>query len=110
MNTFSNLSNVNNSINTEVKTSSNTIKKGVMAGAMVLGLILPSNQMYADKSYSTSNIRLLLQADGSFSTNGGYSNIHKHNYTERYQAIAKSEWFLNAYKNRSLGEIVGIDK
>jgi len=97
--------NINNSINTEIKTTSN----GVKASMLALGVFLSSNQMLINSIHITSNTFLFSCVDGSFSTNGVYSNISRHNYAERYRVIANSQWFQKAYKNKSLGEIVGID-
>ena len=105
--------NVISNTNTEIKATGNVIKAGVAA----LGMILSSNQMPAYSGDMTNNIPLLryslLPYNGSFPAHGTYpgvySNISRRNYAERYSIIAESEWFNKAYKNKSLGEIVGID-
>jgi len=105
MDTSVNSNNMDNSTNTEIRTTSNVIKASMLA----FGVFLSSNQMLTKPIYITSNTLLFSCVDGSFSTNGVYSNINKYNYAERYKSIAKSDWFQNAYKNKSLGEIVEID-
>jgi hypothetical protein len=105
MDTFSGFNNASDSVNTGIRTTSNKMKAGIVA----LGIILSSNQMLVDTANVTSNTSMLTRIDGSFSTRGVYSNIYRHNYADRYRAITKSEWFQSAYKNKSLGEIVGID-
>ena len=97
--------NYDNHLTTEIKTSSNAVKAGILA----LGIILSSNQMPVNPVFVTSNTSLLTRIDGSISARGVYSNINRQNYAERYKAIARSEWFQNAYENKSLGEVVGID-
>ena len=97
--------NSDNHLTTEIKTSNNAVKAGVLA----LGIILSSNQMPVDSTFITSNTSFLTCIDGTISARGVYSNISRYNYAERYKVIARSEWFRNAYKNKSLGEIVGID-
>jgi hypothetical protein len=105
MDTFSVSNNLDNYINTEIKTPSNIVKTGILA----LGIFLSSNQMPTTPFNITSNTLILTRIDGSLLTNGVYSNIARHNYSERYRIIAKSEWFQKAYKNKSLGEIIGVD-
>jgi hypothetical protein len=52
---------------------------------------------------------MLSYIDGSLAKNGVYSNIAKYNYAERYRLMAQAEWFKKAYKNKSLGEVIGIE-
>jgi hypothetical protein len=103
MDTFSVSTNLDSYIGTEIKTSSNMIK------ASALGIILSSNQMPTTPFNITANTLILTCVDGSLLTNGVYSNISRHNYAERYRIITDSEWFQKAYKDKSLGEIIGID-
>jgi hypothetical protein len=95
----------NQRTSTEIKSRSNVLKVGVVA----LGLALSSNQMQTNSIQITSSTLLLSCIDGSFSTNGVYSNRSRYNYAERYRIIAQSEWFKKAYKNKSIGEIIGIE-
>jgi hypothetical protein len=90
---------------TEIKTPSNMLK----VSALALGVILSSNQMPTTSVNITANTSILTRIDGSLLTNGVYSNISRYNYAERYRIITESEWFQKAYKNKSLGEIIGID-
>jgi hypothetical protein len=105
MDTFSVPNNLGNYTGTETKTPNNKIKAGVLA----FGIILSSNQMPTTPINITANTLILTCIDGSLLTNGVYSNISRHNYAERYKIITESEWFQKAYKNKSLGEIIGID-
>jgi hypothetical protein len=106
MDTSSASHNLDNNTGTEIKTLNNTIKASVLA----LGVILSSNQMSATPPVNrTENISILSRIDGLLFTNGAYSNITRHNYAERYRIIAESDWFQKAYKNKSIGEIIGID-
>jgi hypothetical protein len=91
-------------ISTETKPH-NELKISMVA----LGLVLSNNQMPINSINVTSNIIMRSCIDGSFSTNGVYSNIARYNYAERYRIIAQSAWFEKAYKNKSLGEIIGIE-
>jgi hypothetical protein len=90
---------------TEIKISNNRVKVSVLA----LGIILSSNQIPTNPINITASISILTRIDGSLFANGVYSNISRHNYAERYRIITESEWFQKAYKNKSLGEIIGID-
>jgi hypothetical protein len=105
MDTFSVSNNLDNYAGTEIRTPSNTVKVSILA----LGILLSSNQTPTASFNKTANISVLTRIDGSLLTNGVYSNIARHNYSERYRIITESEWFQKAYKNKSLGEIVGID-
>ena len=88
---------------TGIKTSSNVLKASVVA----LGIILSSNQVPTIDSHITSTISQDTYIDGTFSTKGVH-NI-RYSYAERYKQIAKTSWFQDAYKNRSLGEITGLE-
>ncbi|MDK2977992.1 MAG: hypothetical protein PWP52_706 [Bacteroidales bacterium] len=35
--------------------------------------------------------------------------VKKLSYKDRYQKIANSDWFVNSYKNMSLGELLSIE-
>ena len=35
--------------------------------------------------------------------------IEKNSYRDRYQKIVNSDWFVNSYKDMSLGELLSID-
>ncbi len=38
-----------------------------------------------------------------------YTNPDKKSFRARYAKMAKSEWFKNAYENKSVGEIIEVD-
>jgi hypothetical protein len=97
--------NLESYISTEIKMPSNIIK----AGTLALGIILSSNQMPASPVNVTANTLISACIDGSLLKNGVYSNVRRHNYAERYKIITESEWFQKAYKDKSLGQIIGID-
>jgi hypothetical protein len=105
MDTFSALNNQKAYVSTETKPHSNTAGWSVLA----LSLLLSSNQMPKPLSNKTDSISIAARTDGSFITEGVYSNRVGYNYSERYKIITESEWFQKAYKNKSLGEIIGVD-
>ena len=96
---------MSNQPNTWIKPYSNVLKVGVAA----LGVVLSSNQMPAIvPNITTDSTSVITSIDGILSTKGVYSNV-RYSYAERYRQIAKSAWFKDAYQDKSLGEIKGIE-
>jgi hypothetical protein len=117
MDTFSIYNDVNNQINTETKPSSNVLRAGAMVFGMSIMLSsarianqnqMPNQKLFAGASSVTGNSSQTYR-HGTFSPQGIYSNIVRNNYSERYKNIVQSAWFQTAYRDKSLGEIVGIE-
>ena len=77
--------------------------------ALFFGTLCSNVSIYENVNFPTTNsITVLSTFDGTFSYLGTFSN-KKTSYMERYLNISKSDWFLNAYKNKSLGYILEIE-
>jgi hypothetical protein len=99
-----------NNINDQNTTISSYNRNNFLkAGFLTFGIIISSNQIIDEAINATNSISVISRADGTYSILGTYSNIFALDYTERYKNIAKSEWFIKAYKGKTLGDIIGID-
>lgn len=101
---YNNLSDLTSS-NSAVTNSNSFFKTSLL----VLALGLSSNhQLSTNFEITTITTRKIYNYDGGFSYAGTLSNIQKPNFMERYSKISNSNWFSNAYDDRSLGEILSI--
>lgn len=74
---------------------------------LTIGLMLSAPQLETGSQAETCS---LLSNTGNIELAGISSNIpQKKDFRNRYKQISDSQWFNDAYENKSLGDLVGID-
>ena len=90
-----------------VKTRNSNLFGSATTATLTIGLMLTVPQLETGSQVETC---LLPSNTDNIELTGLSSNIpQKKDFRNRYKQISKSQWFNDAYENKSLGDLVGID-
>lgn len=90
-----------------VKTRKLNLIGSATTATLTIGLMFTVPQLETGSQAETCS---LLSNTDNIELSGLSSNIpQKKDFISRYKQISESQWFNDAYENKSLGDLIGID-